>query len=541
MTPPPRSRRRAAPTWAGALLTVLGVLAVLAPVPPAQATSTYLCTGYSACAQAGYSHFGYKRAGDRMWWRMYTGHNCTNYVAYRLVKNGMSEERPWDGTGMAYNWGRANRGITDEVPMVGSVAWWNAGDGVGSSGHVAYVQKVLSNRRIVVSEDSWSGDFHWRTIRKRGGGWPTGFIHFKDRRVTASEPPRVTGTPRVGETLSADLGTWKPAASRSVQWYAAGSPIEGATGTTLTATRALLRTRLSVRVTATARGYLPGRATSERTTLVRRGVMEVATRPRITGTPRVDEVLTLDPGAATPTAGSHVVRWYADGERITGASAHRLRLTQAQIRREITATVVHRREGYHALEATTAPTAKVEAGRFEVTSPFTLGGRPRVGRTLTVTPGTFEPADATVTYTWLRGDQVVEGAEGRSYDVGRADLGEQLSVRVDLRRAGYRDKSLTLQAERTVTTVPTLTVDATGLERRAVVRLRLTAPGVESVGGRARVRIDGREVAGRVVDGRLRVVVRDLDPGRHRVRAIYEGTALVEAARATDRVRVRRG
>ena len=40
---------------------------------------------------------------------------------------------------MAYNWGRANKTITDQTPMVGSVAWWNAGDGVGSSGHVAYV------------------------------------------------------------------------------------------------------------------------------------------------------------------------------------------------------------------------------------------------------------------------------------------------------------------------------------------------------------------------------------------------------------------
>jgi surface antigen len=540
VTPSPRSRSSAAPTLVGALLTVLGMLAVLAPVPPAQAASTYLCTGYTSCARDGYSHFGYKREGDNMWWRMYTGHNCTNYVAYRLVKNGMSPDRPWDGSGMAYNWGRANRSITDERPMVGSVAWWNSGDGVGSSGHVAYVQKVVSRRKIVVSEDSWSGDFHWRTITKRGGGWPTGFVHFKDRAVKATERPDISGTPRVGETLTADLGAWKPSATRSVQWYAAGKPVDGATGTTLTATRALLRTRLSVRVTATSRGYLPGRATSERTTLVRRGVMDVDARPTISGTPRVDEVLTLAPGAATPSADSRDVRWFADGERIAGADSLRMRLTQQHIRSEITATVVHRREGYHPLAATSAPTARVEAGRFEVTEPFTLGGQPRVGRTLTVTPGTYDPADADVTYTWLRGDRVVEGVTGRSYDVAAADLGKELSVRVDLRRAGYRDWTRTLAAGRTVTTVPTLAVESTGLRRKAEVRLRLSAPGVDSVGGRATVRIDGREVGGRVEDGRLRVVVRHLDPGRHTVRVSYEGTALVEAVRARDRVRVRR-
>ncbi len=141
------------------------VLIALPPVtPPASAASTYLCTGYAGCKETGYSHFGYRAASKKMWWRMYSGHNCTNYVAYRLVKGGMSAERPWGSTGMAYNWGTANKKITDQTPMVGAVAWWNKNSGgVGSSGHVAYVERVISNTKIVISEDSWSGDFHWRT------------------------------------------------------------------------------------------------------------------------------------------------------------------------------------------------------------------------------------------------------------------------------------------------------------------------------------------------------------------------------------------
>jgi surface antigen len=547
VTPSPRSRWRA--LLSTAALALATAVTVLTPLPPAQAvdtetsggtTSGYLCTGYGGCAGAGYSHFGYRAASDQMWWRMYSGHNCTNYVAYRLVKNGMSAERPWDSTGMAYNWGRANRSITDEKPMVGAVAWWEAGDGVGSSGHVAYVQKVLSSRKIVISEDSWGGDFHWRTLTRRGGSWPTGFVHFQDRSVTVESRPSITGTPRVGQTLTAVTGTWKPAATKAVQWYAAGDPIDGATGTTLTVTKALLRARLSVRVVATARGYLPGRSTSERTERVRSGLMDVATRPTISGRPRVDEVLTVDPGAATPASDSREVRWFADGERIAGADNLRLRIGQDLIGTTVTAVVVHRRDGYHALEATSAATDRIEAGRFEVSEPFTMSGRPRVGRTLSVTPGTFTPADATVRYTWLRGDEVVTGATGRSYEVTGTDLGQPLSVRVDLTHPGYRDESLVLDTDATVTTVPTVRVDAEGLARRAVVKLRVTAPGIDDVGGRATVRIAGREVTGRVVDGRLRVVVTDLDPGRHTVRVSYDGTRLVEAARATDRVRVTR-
>ncbi len=293
-------------------------------------------------------------------------------------------------------------------------------------------------------------------------------------------------------------------------------------------------------MTATARGYLPGKATSERTTLVRRGVMTVGSRPTISGTPRVDEVLLVDPGAASPTADSREIRWFADGERIPGADGLRLRLTQDQIRTAITAVVLHRREGYHPLEATSAATDRVEAGRFEISEPFTLAGRTQVGRTLTVRPGTFTPADASLTYTWLRGDHVVAGASGPTYDVGRADLGERISVQVDLRHSGYRDESVDVVTAADVTTVPTVRVDSRGLARRAVVTLRITAPGVDEVGGRATVRIAGHEVSGRVVDGRLRVIVRDLDPGRHTVRVTYDGTALIESARATDRVRVRR-
>ena len=85
------------------LLVSLAVSLVVLPAVPAHGYSTYLCTGYVSCQDKGYSHAGYRTAGQQMWWRMYAGHNCTNYVAYRLVQNGMSPERPWSGSGNATN------------------------------------------------------------------------------------------------------------------------------------------------------------------------------------------------------------------------------------------------------------------------------------------------------------------------------------------------------------------------------------------------------------------------------------------------------
>ncbi|HJQ04052.1 MAG TPA: CHAP domain-containing protein, partial [Nocardioides sp.] len=180
MRTPGRAARWGTTTAASAMLASYLVLAgpssapVREPFVPSAGT-TYLCSGYAACVSAGYSDAGYGAANGTMYWRMYSGHNCTNYAAYRMIKAGMSTERPWDGSGMAYNWGHAKSGITDGRPAVGAVAWWDRYDnGIGSSGHVAYVERVVSADEIVISEDSWSGDFHWRTITRDSGRWPSG-------------------------------------------------------------------------------------------------------------------------------------------------------------------------------------------------------------------------------------------------------------------------------------------------------------------------------------------------------------------------------
>jgi hypothetical protein len=120
------------------------------------------------------------------------------------------------------------------------------------------------------------------------------------------------------------------------------------------------------------------------------------------------------------------------------------------------------------------------------------------------------------------------------------DVGQRLSVRVDLSRTGYRDHTVVARARGVVTTEPTLRLTAEGRPGRAIVRLRVTAPGVEHPGGEARVRVGHRSVTRDVLDGRLRVVVGDLSRGRHEVRVSYAGTAVVLAARATTTVRVLR-
>src|SRR5690606_15653805 len=232
------------------------------------------------CRKAGYPHSGYKAVSNAktMYWQMYGGHNCTNYAAYRLVQSGMPNKRPWTGEGNATHWGVAMAKITDTTPMVGSIAWWRKGTSGGASGHVAYVEQVVSPTEIIVSEDSWGGDFSWRRITS-GKGWPDGFIHFNDvavshvaapkvaatadsartpgvqpGRFTTTQQPTITGTAEVDRTLTLDPGavsapTPATVPKPTIQWYADGAAIAGATGSQLALGQAQIGKRITARVT----------------------------------------------------------------------------------------------------------------------------------------------------------------------------------------------------------------------------------------------------------------------------------------------------
>ncbi|MGZ8801954.1 MAG: hypothetical protein ACXWZL_04865 [Mycobacterium sp.] len=59
-----------------------------------------------------------------------------------------------------------------------------------------------------------------------------------------------------------------------------------------------------------------------------------------------------------------------------------------------------------------------------------LGGSPQVDRTLTAVPGTWVPADATLTYQWRAGSKDIPDATAATYVVGAETVGKGISVRI---------------------------------------------------------------------------------------------------------------
>ncbi|MCW2845742.1 MAG: hypothetical protein JWN22_3658 [Nocardioides sp.] len=532
---------RARATSVGTLVAT--VLLTLLWVTPARADYTALCTGYADCRDAGFGNAGYQGANDQSWWRMYTGHNCTNYAAYRMVRAGLSNDRPWSGGGNAENWGLQMASITDDTPMVGAVAWWAENvRPAGSSGHVAYVERVVSSTEIWISEDSWGGDFHWRSVTKSGGGWPSGFIHFADVALKSKKPPAVSGTPEVGETLTAAPGAWSPTPTTySYQWLADGQPVSGATAATFVLGPGKVGKQISVEVAARQSGYAAAEATSSATAAVAPGEMAPAEKPAITGEALVGKVLTASKGSWAPDAKSRTVQWLSDGKPVAGATGWSFTLEPDQAGTVMSVVVTGKRSGYEPSTVTSAPTESVLGGEVTVTAPFAVAGTPRIGKQLRVVPGTFEPAGAEVAYTWLRDGAPITGADGSTYDLVAADVGATISLRVDVSHDGYKPAAQTTEPSAAVRTVPEVRITPQGGKERAKVTVVVRAPGVDAVTGKVEIRVGKRIRTARLVDGRVTVVVHDVAPGPRPVVVRYLGEGLVDPGRSRGQVQVARG
>jgi len=303
-------------------LTALALLLVSAGFAPVARSAEWivLCTGYASCASAGYSNAGYSTSSSTSYWRQSTGHNCTNYVAYRLVRNGLPNTRPASLTGYASNWGPSFPTQTNSSPAVGAVAWWNTS--FSSTGHVAYVEKVISPSEILVSEDNWGGDFRWRRVTLSGGRWPTGFIHLKDQGASAPTTSRawqVAGPSRVMDTrtgLGAPLA--RIGAGKAVTFQVAGRGGLPATG--------VAKVMLNINATSpTTNGYLTVHA-SGTTQPGSRSASIVAARPntkavlsRVGSDGRV-RIYT----SATTDLSVDVVGWSASGGHLSGGAPVRV-------------------------------------------------------------------------------------------------------------------------------------------------------------------------------------------------------------------------
>lgn len=91
-----------------------------------------------------------------------------------------------------------------------------------------------------------------------------------------------------------------------------------------------------------------------------------------------------------------------------------------------------------------------------------------------------------------------------------------------------------------IRTPSTVNVKAAGKRGKAVVNILVTAVGATRPPGEVVVKIGKVKVTARVKEGRARVVVPDLEPGRRLVKVHFTGTTVVEAGRGSDTVQIKK-
>src|SRR5215213_7753115 len=281
----------------------------------------------------------------------------------------------------------------------------------------------------------------------------TATVEAKPAAPVNSSPPTVSGTAQVGQTLTAEPGTWSGSEpiGYGYRWRRCDgggggcSDIAGADGQSYTLAEADLDSTLRVAVTATnAAGS--STASSQPTALVEAepSAPVNSSPPTVSGTAREGEQLSAQRGV---WAGSEPIEYGYQWRRcssldvcedIVGASAESYTLTAADVGFSMQVTVTATNAvGWSAASSQRTATVEAKPAAPVNSSPPTVSGTAQVGQTLTAEPGTWSGSEPIgYGYRWRRCDgggggcSDIAGADGQSYTLAEADLDSTLRVAV---------------------------------------------------------------------------------------------------------------
>ncbi|MDM4764432.1 sialate O-acetylesterase, partial [Galbitalea sp. SE-J8] len=233
---------------------------------------------------------------------------------------------------------------------------------------------------------------------------------------SATAAPVASGAAVVGGTLGVSDGEYSVSGvSVAFQWLAGGSPIAGATGSSLEVTPDLAGAAVSARVTASRAGYADVVTTTTPVT-VAAGSFAVTGVPVVSGAAVVGGSLSVSDGSYSVAGVSVGFQWLAGGSPIAGATGSSLEVTPDLAGAAVSARVTASRAGYADVVTTTTPVT-VSAGSFAVSVVPVVSGAAVVGGSLSVSDGEYSVAGVSVSRQWLAGGVPVAGATGASFAV----------------------------------------------------------------------------------------------------------------------------
>ncbi|MGM0931140.1 MAG: hypothetical protein ACQEXN_15745 [Actinomycetota bacterium] len=257
--------------------------------------------------------------------------------------------------------------------------------------------------------------------------------------------PTISGTPKVGKSLTANPGVWAPPGGPfGYQWYRSGVKIPGAVGEYYVPTGADYTKTLSVAVTGLAAGYNPATTISAPTgpvawggsTYLRGVEILTATGSKIGGT--------LIAAPIEPTLGATLTyQWYRSGKPIKGANSGTYKIAGADGGHSIKVAVTVSASGYDSVTKYSW-SESVPKGRL-TTKKAVITGTAKVGHSLTAHTGAWT-SGTKFKFQWYRSGKVIKGATAQKYLLTGLDAGRTIKVKVAGTKAGYASASKTSTA-----------------------------------------------------------------------------------------------
>ena len=295
--------------------------------------------------------------------------------------------------------------------------------------------------------------------------------------------PTISGTPQVGETLTADTSGISDEdgltnVTYRYQWVGSKSVIDtdtGAayiltfeipdqTGSTYTLAPADEGWTFEVKVSFTDDAGNAESLTSAATGEVEAKPNTTATGlPNISGAPQVGETLTADTSDIDDEDGltnaTYEYQWIAGGSDISEAGGSSHLLTASEQGKTIQVKVTFTDDADNQESLTSAETLAVAAKpNTAAAGEPTISGTPQVDETLTADTSAISDANGlnnvSYQYQWLRDDADIAGQTNSTYELVSADEGKTIKVRVTFRDDAGNAESLTSAATTAVAAQP---------------------------------------------------------------------------------------
>ena len=287
--------------------------------------------------------------------------------------------------------------------------------------------------------------------------------------------PTISGTVRIGETLTADTSAIADPdgldnAVFSYQWGASGLGIPGATGPTYTISEEDETHHIQVIVTFTDDEGNNESLKSQPTAPVSTGNSPAMGAPTITGTAQVGETLTADTSAIADEDGldnvDYAYQWVrndgTDDTDVAGATNDTYTLVEGDQGKTVKVRVTFTDDKANEESLTSTATAPISAANSPATGAPTITGIVQVTETLTADTSGIADADGltgvSYSYQWVRNDGTddtdIAGAKNGTYTLLEGDRGKTVKVRVTFTDDSGNSETLTSASTAQVASAP---------------------------------------------------------------------------------------